>query len=170
MTCSRALRITPRFGGGLPRASGPARTGAGVRRRRTWPPSSSPASSVAAAASNRTLRAAASPAETASCRSRRRWWLRVCAGVTAAPAGACGTEAPRRHRDVHPREPPESSGSYRASGGGLQGCPRVASARAAWWCDCRAPTARGSRRRGGRVGESTTTAPGASSRAAASTP
>ena len=158
MTCSRALRITPRFGGACRVLPGPRGRAQAFGGRRTWPPSSSPASSVAAAASNRTLRAAASPAETASCRSRRRWWLRVCAGVTAAPAGACGTEAPRRHRDVHPREPPESSGSYRASGGGLQGCPpRGVPPR--WRCGCRARTARRSRR-WGRVCESTTTATG----------
>ena len=81
------------------------------------------------------------------------------AGVTAAPAGACGTEAPRRHRDVHPREPPESSGSYRASGGGLQGCPPRGVRPRRWRCGCRARTARRSRR-WGRVCESTTTATG----------
>ena len=38
--------------------------------------------------------------------------------------------------------PPESSGSYRASGGGLQGCPPRGVRPRRWRCGCRARTAR----------------------------
>ena len=61
----------------------------------------------------RTLRAAASPAETPSCRSRRRWWLRF------APA------SPPRRRVRVDRGPPVDVGTLRRRGSQRSGAHRV---------------------------------------------
>ena len=77
---------------------------------------------------------------------------------------ACPAQRFRR-RGRPPPAPPESSGSYRTSGGGLQGCPLRGVRPRRWRCGCRARTALRSRRRGSTRGVATRLAVGPPARA-----
>ena len=93
---------------------------------------------------------------------------RVCHGApatvrTSGPrfrhrlgGGRCGSHGPAGHgRGPGGDAEPESSGSYRAFGGRLQGCPPRGLRPRRWRCGCRARTARRSRRRGSTRGVAT---------------
>ena len=157
MTCSRALRITPLFGGACrvlpgPRGRAQAFGGGGPGRR----PRHLPAVSLPQHPTGRCGPPRARP------RPRR---------AALAADGGCGfasASPPRQRVRVGPRPPVDIGTSTRANRRnrraatvrlGLQGCPPRGVRPRRWRCGCRARTARRSRR-WGRVCESTTTATG----------